>query len=73
MYSRISGVVAWSGGSTLLREGQSIEKDHPLYKERPELFREGEQTADFSTRQQPGAVETTANAGPGGSNRVRRS
>jgi hypothetical protein len=72
-YSKISGVVGWSGGSTLLREGQSIDEDHPLLKERPELFRGGEEVADLATRSNPGTVETAANTGPGGAARVRRS
>ena len=72
-YSKFSGVVGWNGGSTLLREGQSIDENHPLYRERPDLFRDGEETADLATRQNPGAVETTMNTGPGGTTRVRRS
>ncbi len=72
-YSKISGVIAWTGGTTLLREGTSIDDEHPLLKERPELFRGGEETADMATRSQPGHVETAANSGPGRSNRVARS
>jgi hypothetical protein len=37
-YSKISGLVRWSGGSTVLGIGMSAEADHPLVLERPDLF-----------------------------------
>jgi hypothetical protein len=37
-YSKIAGVTRWSGGTTLLRKGQSADEDHGLVKERPDLF-----------------------------------
>lgn len=37
-YSTCSGAVRWSGGLTVLGIGQSIDDDHPLVAERPDLF-----------------------------------
>ena len=37
-YARITGVVRWSGGTTILHEGMSADDDHPLVRERPDLF-----------------------------------
>ena len=62
-YSKITGVVAYSGGQATLREGQAIDDDHPLAKERADLFRDGEET---STLVSPTRVETTMQEGPGG-------
>lgn len=60
-YSSTEGVVAWSGGEILLRKGQSIDEDHPLYQERPDLFRGLAPlgTADIATSRPPTAVEST--------------
>lgn len=71
-YSNFTGVVSWSGGNIPLRKGQSIDDDHPLLAERPDLFDDGEETAQVSNRvnaQAPGTprVESTATQGPGGS------
>jgi hypothetical protein len=69
-YSNFTGVVSWSGGVIPLRKGQSIDEGHPLLAERPELFGEGQETADVSNtvRATPAGaarVETTSTSGPG--------
>lgn len=73
-----SGVIAWSGGTTVLRAGQSIDEDHPLLKERPDLFEGGEAHNDIRTPDGPPqggqgrpAVQTTMAEGPQGG-RVRK-
>ena len=71
-YSSFEGVVLWSGGQQLLRAGQSIDTDHPLYIERPDLFRGlAPVGAEITTQREPGQVETTMLSGPGGG-RVRK-
>lgn len=60
-YAKIAGSVSWSQGRTLLRKGQSIEDDHPLLEERPDLFTDQEPPADIHT---PTRVET-GRQGPG--------
>jgi hypothetical protein len=72
-YSSFDGVVMWSGGQTILRQGQSIDENHPLYVERPELFRGlAPVDADLTLAPTPGAVvESTMQTGPGGG-RVRK-
>lgn len=37
-YARQTCAVGYSGGHLMLSEGQPAEDDHPLVKERPELF-----------------------------------
>ncbi|MGW3346790.1 hypothetical protein ACWDA3_26055 [Nonomuraea rubra] len=37
-YSKVTGAVRWSGGTTLLERGMSAAEDHPLVVERPDLF-----------------------------------
>lgn len=37
-YSKISGAVRWSGGTTVLGVGTSADDDHPLVLERPDIF-----------------------------------
>lgn len=37
-YATMSGAVRWSGGTTLLRKGQSADDTHPLVLERPDLW-----------------------------------
>jgi hypothetical protein len=37
-YSKVSGVVRWSGGTLLLGKNDSIDDNHPLVAERPDLF-----------------------------------
>lgn len=44
-YSNFAGSLTWSGGTLLLRKGQSVEEGHPILDERPDLF----------TDQEPGA------------------
>jgi hypothetical protein len=75
-YSNFSGMLAWSGGTTLLRAGDSIDDDHPLLTERPDLFTEDEPEAKRNSgptveraTAAPGEVRTTPGAGPRG-NRV---
>ncbi len=70
-YSSTEGVVAWSGGTLLLRQGQSIDSNHPLYAERPDLFRGLAPLGnDIDNQQHSGQVESTMQAP--GSNRVAR-
>lgn len=70
-YSSFEGVVQWTGGQLLLRSGQSIDEDHPLYRERPDLFQGlAPVGADLSVGKPPGAVESTMQAP--GSNRATR-
>ncbi|MFE7094622.1 hypothetical protein [Streptomyces erythrochromogenes] len=38
LYSNTSGAVRWSGGLTVLSVGSSIDEEHPLALERPDLF-----------------------------------
>lgn len=71
-YSSTTGVVAWSGGQLLLSQGQSIDEDHPLYKERPDLF-QGLAPAGADIHhgaRPPGAVESTMQP-PGGTRATR--
>lgn len=75
-YSSFEGMVMWSGGSQLLRIGQSIDTSHPLYQERPELFNGlAPMNAQISSTNHPGGVqpvvESTMQSGPGGG-RVRK-
>jgi hypothetical protein len=75
-YSGFEGIVLWSGGQQLLRIGQSIDTNHPLYKERPELFNGlAPMNAQISSTNNPGGVqpvvESTMQSGPGGG-RVRK-
>lgn len=71
-YSSYEGVISWSGGTMVLRSGQSIDEDHPLYAERPELFRGSapDNPAELQTNRPPGTVESTMQT-PGG-NRLAR-
>lgn len=63
LYSKLTGVVAYSGGQAALREGQPIDEDHPLAKERPDLFGEGNEVSSVPS---PARVETAMADGPGG-------
>lgn len=57
-FSKISGALRWSQGTIVLRVGQTIEDDHPLLLERPDIFTEEDPGADI--RQAPATrVETT--------------
>lgn len=71
-YSKVTGAVRWSGGTTLLRKGQTADPDHPLVKERPDLFDESvpgpslsvpKPTVERATRA-PGEVRQTPRRGP---------
>lgn len=54
LYSKISGLVRWSEGTIVLRKGQSIDGDHALAAERPDLFTETEPGAEIPSRVQTG-------------------
>lgn len=69
-YSSFSGVVAWSQGEILLSHGQSIDEEHPLYKERPDLFQGLAPSASISHNADPKPVER-ATAAPGETRSVR--
>lgn len=71
--SKTTAVVAWSGGTMVLKTGRTIDEAHPLLKERPDLFEEQraeEQKPDIETPQVP-VVQTTMNQGAAGG-RVRK-
>lgn len=77
-YARMNAVVRWSGGTTVLRAGQSIEDDHPLVTERAALFDDNDPGASIQTpdvpvveraTRAPGEVRVTPGTGPRG-NRV---
>lgn len=62
-YSSTTGVVAWSGGTQLLQNGQSIDESHPLYRERPDLFQGlAPMGNDIDNNRPPGTVESTQQA-----------
>jgi len=82
-HSSFSGVVAWSGGSMVLRADQRFDDDHPIVKERPDLFRDGDTDAGVVKAPKPasvpvverataapGEVRDTPGTGPRGGNRV---
>lgn len=70
LYSKIGGVLRWSGGMLTLREGQSIDEDHPLVQERPDLWTADAPGAHIQTRATPGKVETNVQV-PGGQRSTR--
>lgn len=63
-YAKSSGLVTWSGGQKLIREGDSIDNDHPLVAERPDLWTGTAPGADIRSekietgRQAPGQTRT---------------
>lgn len=65
-YSKVSGVVHWSGGSLLLHEGLSADDDHPLVLERPDLWVDEMPAATLRTHKPehtgPPAVERATRA-----------
>lgn len=63
-YAKAEGVVGWSGGTTVLRAGAPAEDDHPLVKERPDLFADEPTRAELRVHNRP-KVETTANRSSG--------
>ncbi len=79
-YSKIAGMLAWSGGTLLLREGMSIDDDHPIVKERPELFGDSDPGATIQHAATPviergtaapGEVRNTPGNGPSNRTPVR--
>jgi hypothetical protein len=60
-YSNIAGALTWSQGTILLSRGQSIEDDHPLVAERPDIWDDTAPAAIITT---PHRVQTTMQ-GPG--------
>ncbi len=76
-HSTFHGVVAWSGGSMVLKNDQRFDDDHPLVKERPDLFADGDTDAGVMRKPEPArtpgppVVESTMQTGPGGG-RVRK-
>lgn len=64
--SNLTGVVAYSGGQIVLREGQTIDDNHPLVAEKPEIFRDVEDSEQKAQTPNPKTVETTMASGPGG-------
>ncbi len=76
LYSSFEGVLAWSGGNTLIRGGQKFDPNHPIVKERPDLFRaadgDDEAAETESAAQGTRQVETTMQHPAGGrtANRV---
>lgn len=58
-YSKVAGMVRWSEGNIRLSEGQSIDDDHALVTERPDLWTDVAPGASIqsrvqSTMQRPG-------------------
>jgi hypothetical protein len=64
-YSKIAGAVRWSGGTTLLRKGQSADDDHPLVRERPSLFTDVAPGASLSTGRKAAPAVERATRAPG--------
>lgn len=69
-YCAAEGVIAWSGGTTVLRPGTRYEDNHPLVRERPELFRDSDPENDVRTvssieqaTSAPGEVRATPGTG----------
>ncbi|MEW2474615.1 hypothetical protein AB0875_12570 [Micromonospora gifhornensis] len=49
-YARVSGLVRWSGGSTVLSAGvTTADDDYPLVVERPDLFTDETPAAHLAT------------------------
>ena len=69
-HSTFTGVLAWSGGTMVLKADQRFSDDHPLVKERPDLFEDGDTDAGVvstpKNAQMPPMVESTMQTGPGG-------
>lgn len=64
-YAKISGVVAWSGGKTVLSAGiTTADDDHELVQERPDLWTDAGPEAHLAgpARRGAGRVETAAQA-----------
>lgn len=79
-YSKHHGMLAWSGGTLLLKLGQTIDRDHPIVKERPDLFGDTDPGATIKHTSAPvvergtsapGEVRVTPGTGPKNRNPVR--
>lgn len=56
-YARVSGLVRWSRGSTLLSAGvTTADDDHPLVVERPDLFTDEAPAAQLASQSSPPAA-----------------
>ncbi len=55
--STIEGIVKWSGGRQVLRKGQTISEDHPLFRERPDLFELADPTPQLAVRTDDPPIE----------------
>lgn len=67
-YSKVTGIVRWSQGTTQLTRGKSADDDHPLVVERPDLFDDQEPDAELAAAP---SVER-ATAAPGEKRTTRR-
>ncbi len=67
-FARDTLIVAYSGGKVVLVSGESIDDEHPLVLERPELF--ADELPEAKHRVAVRAVET-ATRGPGEARRGR--
>lgn len=70
--SRITAVISYSGGQITLREGQTLDDNHPIVAERPELFDDIEASQARAEITNPSVVQTAMADGPGGSRVQRR-
>lgn len=52
-YATIEGTVQYSGGQVFLRRGMSADPEHPLVKERPELFDDAPAQPELSVNRAP--------------------
>lgn len=66
-YATSTLVVRWSGGTATLTEGMSVDDDHPLAIERPDLFHDGNAPAQLAA---PPVIERATRA-PGERRAVR--
>ena len=64
-YANCSGAVRWSGGLQVLKPGQSIDDDHPLVRERPDLFTDAEPEPDIKMPATPSRGVERATRAPG--------
>ncbi len=64
-YATCSGAVRWSGGLQVLKPGQSIADDHPLVRERPDLFTDAEPEPDIKMPAAPSRGVERATRAPG--------
>ncbi|MEU6491095.1 hypothetical protein ABZ890_11960 [Streptomyces sp. NPDC046984] len=75
-YSNCNGAVRWSGGLTVLKAGQSIDDDHPLVIERPDLFTDDSPEPDIKKPAKPGRTASarieSATRAPGERRGTRR-